>query len=230
MPTLVIGNKCYSSWSLRPWLLLRQLGADFEEVIVPLDTPHTKAEIAKYSGAGRVPVLLDGEITVWESIAIMEYVADAWDMKVWPRALHARAHARAIVCEMHAGFHALRAACPMNLGKRFAYRDRGADVARDVARIEELFRNAREAFGAAGSFLFGEFSAADAMYAPVVTRLDTYGIPVAGDTRRYMDAVLALPSYQAWLAAALQEPWIVSADEVDDEPSDILRKAPASIT
>lgn len=225
MPTLVIGNKCYSSWSLRPWLLLRQLGADFDEVVIPLDTSQTKAEIAKYTGAGRVPVLLDGDVTVWESIAIMEYAADAWGLKVWPQQMAARAEARAVVCEMHAGFHALRGACPMNLGKRYAYRNRGADVARDVTRIEEIFRNARRKFGAEGPFLFGAFTAADAMYAPVVTRLDTYDIPVASDTRRYLDTILALPAYQAWLAAALDEPWIVAADEVDDEPTDILRKA-----
>lgn len=224
MPTLVIGNKCYSSWSLRPWLLLSQLGVDFNEVVIPLDTPQTKAEIARYTGAGRVPVLLDGDVTVWESIAIMEYAADAWGSKIWPQEIAARARARAIVCEMHAGFHALRAACPMNLGKRYAYRDRGPDVARDVARIEEIFRNMRRNFGTDGPFLFGAFTAADAMYAPVVTRLDTYDIPVASDTRQYMDTVLALPAYQAWLAAALQEPWIVAVDEVDDEPTDILRK------
>lgn len=225
MPTLLIGNKCYSSWSLRPWLLLRQLGADFDEVVVPLDTPQTKAEIAKYTGAGRVPVLLDGDISVWESIAIMEYAADAWGLKVWPQQMTARAEARAVVCEMHAGFHALRGTCPMNLGKRYAYRNRGADVARDVTRIEEIFRNARRKFRAEGPFLFGAFTAADAMYAPVVTRLDTYDIPVASDTRRYLVRFLPLPAYQAWLAAALDEPWIVATDEVDDEPTDILRTA-----
>lgn len=224
MPTLIIGNKCYSSWSLRPWLLMRQLGADFDEVVIPLDTPQSKAEMLKYSAAGRVPVLVDGDITVWESIAIMEYVGEAWDLPVWPESLAARTHARAIVAEMHAGFTALRSACPMNLGKKYAARDRGADLARDVTRIEEIFRAARQKYGENGPFLFGTFSAADAMYAPVVTRLDTYNLPVASDTRRYMDNILNLPAYKAWLTAALAEPWVVDQDEVGETASENLRK------
>lgn len=224
MATLVIGNKCYSSWSLRPWLLLRQLGVEFDEVLIQLDTPQMKSEIAKYSDAGKVPVLIDGTTTVWESIAIMEYAADAWGLAVWPDDLAARAHARAIVCEMHAGFMALRSACPMNLGKRFARRDRGADVAKDIARIEEIFRRARRGNESGGPFLFGRFSAADAMYAPVVARLDGYDIPVSPETRAYMNTILTLPAFEDWRAAALAEPWIVEADEVEEEATEILRK------
>ncbi len=223
MRKLVIGNKCYSSWSLRPWLLLKHLHADFDEVVVPLDTPEFKTELAKYGGAGKVPLLVDGETVVWESISIMDYVADAWNVPVWPRDIAARTLARSMVCEMHAGFTALRSACPMNLGKRYAARDRGAALAADVARIEELFRMARGRFGGSGPFLFGTFSAADAMYAPIVTRLNTYAIPVAEDTRAYMDTILTLPAFKRWLSDALNEPWVVDADEVAEQPIAILR-------
>ena len=219
MPTLVIGNKLYSSWSLRPWLLLKQLGIAFDEVLIPLDQPDTRQKIGARSPAGKVPILIEGDVTVWESIAIMDHVGETYeDAEVWPRDPQARAMARSIAAEMHAGFAGLRSACPMNLGKRFGERDRGAAVARDVARITEIFREARGRFGAGGPFLFGAFSAADAMYAPVVTRLDTYSIAVDPVSRDYMDAVLALPAYRAWLEAALKEPWVLPHDEVDEKP------------
>jgi glutathione S-transferase len=225
MPTLVIGNKLYSSWSLRPWLLLKQLGIAFDEVLIPLDQPDTKEKIRAHSPAGKVPILIEGDIAVWESIAIMDHVGETFDdAEVWPRDPHARAVARSVAAEMHAGFAGLRSACPMNLGKRFGERDRGAAVARDVARISEIFREARGRFGAGGPFLFGAFSAADAMYAPVVTRLDTYAVAVDPVSRDYMDAVLALPAYRAWLEAALKEPWVLLQDEVDEEPTAVLRK------
>ncbi|HEY8380657.1 MAG TPA: glutathione S-transferase family protein [Microvirga sp.] len=225
MPTLVFANRLYSSWSLRPWLLLKQLGVAFDEVLIPLDTPTTKAEVLKYSPAGKVPVLIDGDVTVWESIAIMDHVAEAYGAPVWPEERRARAMARSVAAEMHAGFSALRSACPMNLGKKYAERDRGAAVAADVARVEGIWREARERFGQGGPFLFGAFSAADAMYAPVVTRLDTYSIPVAPETRAYMDTILSLPSYRAWLAAALKETWVVHHDEVDETPIAVYRQA-----
>ncbi len=226
MPTLVIGNKLYSSWSLRPWLLLRQLGIAFEEVLIPLDQPDTKARILERSPAGKVPVLIEDDgIAVWESIAIMEHVADTRpDLPVWPADRAAGALARSVASEMHAGFGALRSACPMNLGKRYAPRDRGEAVARDVARVTAIWREARERFGTRGPFLFGEFSAADAMYAPVVTRLDTYAMPVDPVSRAYMDAILALPAYRDWLDAALDEPWVLAHDEVDEEPTAVLRR------
>ena len=168
--------------------------------------------------SGKVPVLLDDDdAVIWESMAIVEHLAEAFpDRGIWPSDPKARAHARAISSEMHAGFTALRSACPMNLGKRFAGRDRGPGVARDVERLTSLWRQARERFGAGGPFLYGAFSAADAMFAPVVTRLDTYGIAVDPVSRDYMKAVLALPAYREWLAAALAEPWIVAQDEVDE--------------
>src|SRR5215203_1221553 len=229
MPTLVIGNKCHSSWSLRPWILMRQLGVPFDEVLVPftdpIDTPEWKAQVRKYSPAGKVPALVDGDVAVWDSLAIIEYVAEMRsDLPVWPRERAARAMARSISAEMHSGFGALRSACPMNLGKRYGEKDRGAAVARDVARITEIWRAARERYGAEGPFLIGQFGAADAMYAPVVTRLDTYSIPVDPVCRAYMDAVLGTPAFREWRAAALAETWIVPEDEVDEEPIATFRK------
>ena len=225
MPTLVIGNKLYSSWSMRPWLLMKQLGIPFDEVLIPLDQPDTKQKIREHSPGGKVPILIEGDIAVWESIAIMDHVGETYeDAEVWPRDPHARAMARSVAAEMHAGFTGLRSACPMNLGKRFPERDRGAAVARDVARITEIFREARGRFGSGGPFLFGEFSAADAMYAPVVTRLDTYSISVDPVSREYMRAILTLPALQAWRQAALEEPWVLAHDEVDEEPIEIFRK------
>lgn len=216
---LLIGNKCYSSWSLRAWLLMRASGIAFTEQLVLLDEPGFKEAIfaAAPGSGGTVPTLVDGEIAVWETLAICEYLHDTQPQAgIWPRDKAARAHARAISSEMHAGFTALRGACPMNLGKRFAARDRGPGVARDVERLTALWRQARERFSADGPFLYGAFSAADAMFAPVVTRLDTYSIAVDPVSRDYMQAVLALPAYREWLAAALAEPWIVAQDEVDE--------------
>jgi glutathione S-transferase len=225
MPTLVIANKCYSSWSLRPWLLMKQLGVAFDEITIPLDLPDTKEKVLKHSPAGKVPILIDGDVTVWESIAIMEYVGEAFGVSVWPEDRKARAMARSVAAEMHAGFQALRSACPMNLGKKYASRDRGEAVARDVARFSGIVRQAREGFGADGPFLFGAFSAADAMYAPLATRLDTYSFALDDETRAYVDAILSLPAFQEWRAAALEESWIVDADEIDEEPTQNFRKA-----
>jgi glutathione S-transferase len=225
MPTLVLANKLYSSWSLRPWLLLRQLGIAFDEIVIPLDQPDTRERILAHSPAGKVPILIDGDVTVWESLAIMEHAAEAYGAPVWPQNRSARAMARSVAAEMHAGFTALRGACPMNLGKKFAHRDRGAEVDRDVARVTQIWRDARARFGQGGPFLFGAFSAADAMYAPVVTRLDTYSIPVDPDTRAYMDTILQLPAFREWRAAALREAWIVAFDEVDEPPIEVYRQA-----
>lgn len=225
---LLIGNKCYSSWSLRAWLLMRARGIDFAETLLPLDEPGFKAAIesAAPGSGGTVPTLVDDGLAVWETLAIVEYLHDRFpEAGIWPRDATARAHARAASSEMHAGFTALRGACPMNLGKRFPARDRGPGVARDVERITTLWRQARARFGGEGPFLYGAFSAADAMYAPVVTRLDTYGIAVDPASQDYMRAVLGLPAYREWLAAALDEPWIVAQDEVDEPALVDLRHA-----
>jgi glutathione S-transferase len=213
---LIIGNKNYSSWSLRPWMALTMAGIRFDELVIPLDRPDTASRIARHSRAGRVPVLHDGKVTVWESLAILEYLADRFpDRHFWPKARAARAMARAIASEMHAGFSALRNACPMNL-RRPRRPVALSDHARaDVRRIEQLWREARKTYGKGGKFLFGKFSNADAMYAPVVTRFETYMIDVAPDTRAYMETTLDTSAFKAWKEAALREKWIVPSDEVD---------------
>jgi len=225
MPILVIANKCYSSWSLRPWLLMKQLGVPFEEITIPLDLPDTRAKVLKHSPAGKVPILIDGDVAVWESIAIMDHVGEAYGAPVWPEERRARAMARSVAAEMHSGFSALRSACPMNLGKKFAQKDRGEAVARDVARFSEVVHQARERVGTGGPFLFGAFSAADAMYAPLATRLDTYSFALDATTQAYVDTILSLPAFQEWRSAAMKEEWIVEADEVDEEPVEIYREA-----
>jgi glutathione S-transferase len=208
---LIIANKLYSSWSLRPWMLMTALGIPFEETVIPMYFPDSKTRMLDVSPTGKMPCLIDGDVTVWESLAIMEYLHERFPHKgVWPADAKARAHARAVANEMHAGFQALRNACPMNLGKRFAPRDPSSDVADNVRRLESLWADARRRFGAGGSFLYGNFSVADAMYAPVVTRLDTYQVPVSSGTRHYMDEVLAHPAFVKWREAALAEPWTIS--------------------
>jgi len=214
---LVIGNKNYSSWSLRPWLAMRHLEIPFEEILIPLDLPETKAHILSHSPGGKVPILKDGDITVWESLAILEYLAEKFpDRGVWPEHPAARAHARTVSCEMHAGFTALRNACPMNLRKRFAYRDRGADVTRDVARIQQMWGECRRRFGREGPFLFGRFSAADAMYAPIAARFESYSMPVDDEVRAYMDALFETAAFREWKAAGDAETWVLEHDEVDE--------------
>ena len=213
---LVIGNKNYSSWSLRPWMGLAMAGIAFDETVVLLDRPDTAANIAKHSRAGRVPVLHDGKLSIWESLAILEYLADRFpDKNLWPKTRAARAMARSAANEMHAGYSALRNACPMNLRRPRRALPMSDHARADVRRIEEVWRTARAAHGKGGKFLFGKFCNADAMFAPVVSRLDTYAIDVAADSRAYMDAVLATTAFRAWKEAALLEPWIVPSDEVD---------------
>ncbi len=213
---LVIGNKNYSSWSLRPWMALTMAGIPFRETLIPLDTPETAQLIAEHSSAGRVPVLHHGKTTIWESLAIMEYLAEMFPEKtLWPKATAARAMARSVSNEMHAGFSALRNACPMNLRRARKPVPMSDAVTKDVRRIEELWRKCRQRYGKGGKYLFGKFSIADAMFAPVVTRFDTYAIAVAEDTRAYMDTMLNCPAFLGWKEAALQESWIVPSDEVD---------------
>ncbi len=205
---LVIANKAYSSWSLRPWILLRHFAIPFEEEVIALYKPDTAARIADYSGAGRVPILIDGEATVWESLAIIEHVAERCPaLAIWPRETLARSHARSAATEMHAGFTALRSRCPMNIRRAPAAIAIDAAVQRDVDRLVSLWREARRRFGAGGPFLYGAFSATDAMFAPVVNRLHAYDIVVPEDVRAYMDSVMALPAWRDWEAGARAEPW-----------------------
>ncbi|HUE45805.1 MAG TPA: glutathione S-transferase family protein [Aestuariivirgaceae bacterium] len=213
-PHLVIGNRNYSSWSMRPWFAMRVAGIEFTDEVIPLDQPETKQKIAAHSGAGRVPVLHHGEITVWESLAILEYLAETWpDAQLWPAAAGARAMARAAASEMHAGFQALRKHCPMNMRRARAPIVLPPGVTADVRRIEELWRTCRDAYGGKGPFLFGRFTNADAMFAPVVNRFEVYAIEVSESSRAYMEAVMALPAWQTWMSDAQAEPWVIAADE-----------------
>lgn len=214
--TLVIGNKNYSSWSMRPWIALRAAGIPFEEIVIPIYEPGSKERFLQHSPAGKVPILLDGEVRVWESLAILEYVAERFPQAgLWPAEVAARAHARAIAAEMHAGFVPLRRHCPMNMWRPVKARELPPDVAANVSRIDAIFADCRERFGKGGPFLFGRFGTADAMYAPIVSRLHTYGVGVGGVAKAYMEAVMALPAWGEWRAAALKEPWLLAEDEVD---------------
>jgi glutathione S-transferase len=200
--TLVIGDKNYSSWSLRPWLVLRAFGVAFDEVRLPLDTPEFATGIARWSPSGRVPVLHRGDLVVWDSLAIAEYINEAFlDGRGWPADIAQRAVARAVSAEMHSGFQALRSQLPLNCRKRAKNFVPSAEAKRDIARIAALWRECR-ASARGGEFLFGAFSIADAMYAPVVLRFQTYGIALSDVERRYADAILALPAIREWLAAA----------------------------
>ncbi|KIZ00178.1 hypothetical protein MNEG_7783 [Monoraphidium neglectum] len=220
---LYIGNQNYSSWSLRPWLLLREgCKVPFETVKISLadvapGSPFRK-EVERISPAGRVPVLQDDDgFAVWDSLAITEYLHERFPSAgVWPADAKARARARCVVAEMHSGFSALRGACPMNLEADLAAVGRrlweeNAPLRRDVARVEEIWRDALAASG--GPMLFGAFSAADAFYAPVVTRLQTYGLPVSAESAAYMERVRALPAFKEWTEAALTEGEYVAMDE-----------------
>jgi glutathione S-transferase len=215
---LVIANRNYSSWSLRPWIAMKATGIAFEEIFVPfaekLGSPEFRARVAPYTPAGRVPVLIDGDTHVWESTAIFEYLAEKFPEKqLWPTDAKARAEARVVVAEMHAGFSALRGECPMNIRRPVTARTLSDAAKADVARIEEMWAQCRARSG--GPFLFGKFGAADAMYAPVVSRFHTYGIDVSRETRGYMEVVMALPAFAEWRAASIAEVWIVADDEAD---------------
>ena len=208
--TLVIANKTYSSWSLRPWLAMTHFDVPFDEIVIPLYQDATSSEIQKHSPAGKVPILHHGGITVWESLAILDYLADAfYDQPWWPTDPHAKAHARTIAAEMHASFGALRSAMPMNLRKTYPARKWADDVTKDINRIQYLWRGARAQFGGGGDFLFGDFTIADAMYAPVVTRFKAYAIELDEASSAYGDAILSLPAMQKWTAEAAKEPWVI---------------------
>ncbi len=213
--TLIIGNKNYSSWSLRAWLAMAASGAAFDEVRIPLDAPDTRARILEHSSAGRVPVLHDGGLTIWESLAICEHLAERFPgAGLWPADPAARAQARAVACEMHAGFAALRRGMPMNCRARLPGKGRSPAVDADIARIAEIWRECRARFGAGGDFLFGGFGVADAMFAPVASRFTTYAVGLDPVSQAYVDAVLARPAMQAWYAAARAEPERIEREEL----------------
>ena len=201
---LVIGNKNYSSWSLRPWLAMKVAGIAFAEERIPLYGPGSKEKILAFSPAGKVPCLVDGDLRVWDSLAICEYLAEK-HAGLWPRDPAARAVARSISAEMHSGFPQLRTHMSMNIRKRHSGKGRTPEVLAEIARITAMWSDCRARFGAQGPFLFGPFSIADAMYAPVVLRFRTYEVELPPGCRAYADAVLALPALQEWMAAAATE-------------------------
>src|ERR1700761_4867653 len=213
---LVIGNKNYSSWSFRPWLAMKVAVIPFDERVISLDAKDFKERVLPLSGTGKVPVLIDGETRVWESLAILEYLAERFPAAgLWPKDQVARAHARTTATEMHAGFVPLRSQLPMNTWRPVKHRELDDAAIANVHRIDALWSDCRARFGSDGSFLFGTFGAADAMYAPVVWRFHTYAVRVSDVARSYMQAVMALPAWQEWRLAARQEPWVLPHDEVD---------------
>jgi len=212
--TIYIGNKNYSSWSLRAWLMMKASGAPFEEVLIPLYTPASRDEIIRYSPTGKVPALRHGEVTVWESLAIGEYLAEQVPAaRLWPTDPAARAAARAVSTEMHAGFADLRRHLPMNIRSSFPGRGLTPEVQLDLNRIAALWRDCRTRFGGDGGYLFGHFTIADAMYAPVVTRFHTYKIDLEREAEAYCETMTALPAMQEWAAAAKNEPMVIDQYE-----------------
>ena len=207
LPLLIIGNKNYSSWSLRAWLLLRTFGVPFRELKLPLDTPEFEARIGDYAPNRRVPALHDGGIRIWDSLAICEYANERWlGGRGWPTDVAARAHARAISAEMHSGFNALRLALPFNCCKRAPSPALDAQAAEDVARVQAIWGETRRRFGSKGRFLIGAFGIADAMFAPIALRFISHGTALDAEAGEYVEAITALPSMQEWLAEAATEP------------------------
>ncbi len=218
MYRLVMCNKNYSSWSLRAWLVIKQTGIEFDEELIGLDQPDTAGKIRHYSHAGRVPILIDGDLYIWESLAIIEYLAERHPHAgLWPVVERARAHARAISAEMHAGFTALRSDFHMNIRRPAKPHSAGIaeQVGADIERICEIWRHTLSGFGGDGPFLFDAFGAADAMFAPVVSRLQIYAVEIGPVERAYMDAVLEFPAFVEWQRSAHVESWILQAEEVD---------------
>ena len=210
MLRLVIGNKNYSSWSLRAWLALRQVGIDFEEIQIPLGQPDSLELKLRHSPAGKVPVLIDGDTRVWESLAILDHLAERFpDAALWPADGDARALARSVSAEMHAGFDPLRSHMFMNCRSRFPGKGREPGVMEDVERIREIWRDCRARHGRGGELLFGDFTIPDAMFAPVVLRFETYAVELDATCRAYADAILRLPAMAEWLEAAEREPWTI---------------------
>jgi glutathione S-transferase len=212
---LVIGNKNYSSWSMRPWMALRANGIPFEEVFIPLYTGAAdKGRLLDITPSGKVPALIDGDVAIWDSLAIIEYLAERFpEKRLWPEEPAQRAHARSISAEMHSGFVALRNECGMNLHRPVRGVELSAEARANVARIQDIWEDCCERHGKAGAFLFGAFGAADAMFAPVVHRFRTYAVAVRPVVQRYMDTMMALPAFEEWTRAGLAETLVIEKFE-----------------
>lgn len=211
---LIIANKNYSTWSLRPWLLMRHAGIPFQEELIDFNASDFKERVRQYSGAGKVPVLVDGDLVVWDSLAIAEYIAEKFPEKgLWPHAAPARAVARSACAEMHSGFQEMRSRLTMNCQVRFTNMLLHKAARRDIARVIEIWRDCRQRFGADGPFLFGRFSVADAFFAPVTVRFTAYGIDLPAVARDYVATIQALPAMQEYIAAARAETSFVDSDE-----------------
>jgi glutathione S-transferase len=208
---LVIGNKNYSSWSMRPWLALRANNIGFEEIFIPLYTgDDDKNRILSFTHSGKVPVLIDGDVTIWDSLAIVEYLAERFpEVLLWPEDRASRAHARSISSEMHSGFMALRNECGMNLHRPVGAIALSDDARANIARVQQIWTECRERYGKLGPFLFGAFGGADAMFAPVVHRFRSYAIEVTPPVLAYMDAMMALPAFQEWTRGGLAETLVI---------------------
>jgi glutathione S-transferase len=210
--TLIMGNKNYSSWSLRSWLVLKHLAIPFEEVVIPLYQEESRNALLRYSPSGKVPVLKHGEHTIWDSLAICEYLSDIFPNRwPWPADPHTRAYARSISAEMHSGFQNLRQNMPMNCRLSRPGYGKTPDADRDIERIISIWTECRKQFGAKGDFLFGAFSIADAMYAPVATRFITYGVTLNGVAQDYVNTTMNLPSIKEWYDSARKEPYSIPA-------------------
>jgi len=208
--TIYLGNKNYSSWSLRAWLVLRRTGEAFEELVIPIREKDSREAILRYSPSGRVPALHHKGAVIWESLAIAEFLAETYPkLRLWPRDPAKRAPARSICNEMHAGFMDLRRTMPMNMRSSFPGRDITPEARNDINRVTAIWRDCRMKYGEGGDFLFGDFTIADAMFAPVVSRFKTYGVALEDIPRTYAEAIWSLPDMQVWHEAARNEPWIV---------------------
>jgi glutathione S-transferase len=214
VPVLVIGNKAYSSWSLRPWVFMKHHGLAFDEVRVALYCSGYKEKLLCFTPAGKVPALIDGELRIWDSLSILEYLAERYPAtRGWPADAATRAHARSISAEMHSGFVAMRQNLPMNVRRTYAPRDWDGEVAADIARIAAIWEDCRRRFGAQGTFLFGEFSIADAMFAPVAWRFHTYAVSVSPLAQTYREALIELPAMQQWFKQACAETEVIERFE-----------------
>ena len=212
---LVIGNKAYSSWSLRPWLVLKHVEADFAETRVPLYVHGYKEELLKYAPSGKVPILKHGAVTIWDSLAICEYLAELFPQaQLWPEDAAIRALARSVSAEMHSGFSAIRSAMPFNCRAHDRHVPISADIQKEIDRVQSLWQECRAQHGKGGPWLFGRFSIADAMYIPVALRFITYSVPLHAAARSYAETTQEHPAVREWVAAAKQESEVMISNEV----------------